>query len=47
MLLRDHTGRTLSILGHILGIFAGGCLSGQGIGVEIYDTESQCLLRGY
>jgi hypothetical protein len=43
--LRAHTERTLSILGHILGIFAGGCRSGQGIGVEIYDSESQCFFR--
>jgi hypothetical protein len=36
--LQAHTERTLLTLGLMLGIFADGCLSGQGIGVEIYDA---------
>jgi len=37
----------LSIHGHILGTFAGGCPNGQGIGVEIYDpAQNQNLILG-
>ena len=38
--LQAHTERTPLILGHILGTFAGGCLSGQEIGEAIYNANS-------
>ncbi len=37
--LQAHTERTPLILGHILGTFAGGCLSGQVTGLAIYDDR--------